>query len=131
MDAAEFEQAKGLYQLMVLAAWADGELAQAELLVEGALIAASPELRALPGKGVLAQEAKALLDQLGLAAALTQVAALLRDQAHREAAFAACARVLEADGTIARAEFLALTRLRELFGLSDATTARLLRQAAK
>jgi hypothetical protein len=115
--------ARLIFQLTVITAWCDGRLKDAEA-------------RELEAQGLsqeetigLALEAKEKLDRLGLAGALSEVAAGLLGRDPRERAFVACARILEADGTIAREEFQVLARLRTLFALGPEDVSRLLQSA--
>ena len=124
-------QARSTFQLMVLAAWADGEMAAAEVLVTDEIIGRAPELHQLDGKQDLARQAKERLDEEGLDAALAKAADGLTDRTHRELAFVYCARVLEADGEIAQEEFRVLTVLKRLFSLTEEDLARLLAEAAR
>ena len=126
MDA---EQARGIYQLLTLSAWADGQIDPAETRVAEEFVAQIPELS--PVAGALAAEAKALVDRLGIDAALSQIASHVLDPEVRELAFLYCARLIEADGKIARAEFGVLLRLRALFALDDEAVARLLTLAGQ
>jgi tellurite resistance protein len=115
------EQARSIYQLMMLTAWADGCLEAPEALVAEAVL----------GDGALADRAKKRLDQLGLERALAETAVGLADAGHRELAFVCCARILEADGIIAQEEFKLLSQLKALFGLSTSDVTRLLQRAAR
>jgi uncharacterized tellurite resistance protein B-like protein len=125
------EQARSIYELMMITAWADGCLEASEALVAEAVQGDVPELRQLPDRGALADRAKKRLDQLGLERALAETAAGLADAGHRELAFICCARILEADGVIAQEEFKLLSQLKALFGLSASDVARLLQRAAR
>lgn len=119
------EQARCIYELMMLTAWADGRLEASEALVAEAVVAEVPELLAVPDKVQLAERAHGRLAQAGLRGALAETARGLRPE-HRELAFVCCARVLEADGIIAREEFQVLAELKALFGLDAAAISRLL-----
>jgi len=127
----DLAQARSLYELMMLTAWADGRLEASETLVADALRSELPELHKVRDHAALADSAKARLQKLGLKRALTEVAAPLRDPADRELAFVCCARVLEADGIIAKEEFQVLAALKALFGFGSEDVARLLRSAAE
>lgn len=119
-----------IYELMMLTAWADGRLDVTEALVAEAVLGDVPQLRDLPGRGQIADEARARLERLGLEQALSESAAQLPEQGDRELAFVCCARILEADGVIAQEEFKVLSRLKAAFGLSAPDVARLLQRAA-
>ncbi|GAC1339112.1 MAG: hypothetical protein NVSMB23_07670 [Myxococcales bacterium] len=127
----DLDQTRSIYQLMVLTAWADGDLDPSEVIASHGLLVEFPELQGVHDQGKLARKAKDRLDAVGLTDALGEAAEGLRDRAHQERAFLCCARVLEADGRISVEEFGVLAALRELFGLSNEDVARLLTQAAR
>lgn len=124
-------QARSIFELMMLTAWADGHLEVSESVIAAAVLDELPELRALPGLADLGARARERLEEQGIPAALAEVAQGLHDTAHRELAFVCCARVLEADGIIAREEFQVLAELKALFDLGHADVARLLQKAAR
>jgi uncharacterized tellurite resistance protein B-like protein len=111
--------ARSIHGLLVLTAWADGQIDATELLVEHAILGEVPELAALNDKRGLADAAKQALDELGLDAAVAQIAAPLRTREDQELAFSSCVRILEADGVIAPEEFRVLRILRRLFGFTQ------------
>ena len=122
------QDARRIYQLLVVAMWSDGHAHEREVEALGDITAAFPELARVQSPE-LAREAKQLLDARGLADAVAELAAPLQDRAARELAFTSCARLLEADRVIARQEFQVLARLRVLFELNAADVARLLGRA--
>jgi len=123
------EQARAIYELMMITAWADGRLDMSETLVTESVIADVPELLAVPDKREVAASARERLERLGLRSALKETAEGLGEAWHRELAFVCCAHVLEADGIIAQEEFTVLVELRNIFGLRSEDVARLLRKA--
>lgn len=127
----DLDQARSIYELMVLTAWADGHMHPSEELASSGLLVRFPELLRVHDPDKLAAQAKARIDAVGLTTALDEAAGGLRDQAHRERAFVCCARMLEADGKISVEEFGILAALRELFGLSSEDIARLLEVVAR
>jgi len=112
------QRARSIHGLLVLTAWADGQIVAPEVLVEHAILAEVPELAALYDKRGLADAAKRALDELGLDAAVAQIAEPLRTRQDQELAFLCCVRMLEAHGVIAPEEFRVLRILRRLFGFS-------------
>jgi len=123
------QQARAVYELMMITAWADGRLEMTETLVTEAVIAEVPELLKLPDKDQISTRAREQLRRLGLRPALEAAAASLGEAWHRELAFTCCARVLEADGIIAQEEFSVLVELRKIFGLRSEDVTRLLKKA--
>lgn len=113
------QRARSIHGLLVLTAWADGRIVAPEVLVEHAVVAEVPELTYLYDKRGLADAAKRALDELGLDAAVAQIAEPLRTRADQELAFLCCVRMLEADGVIAPEEFRVLRILRRLFGFTE------------
>jgi uncharacterized tellurite resistance protein B-like protein len=127
----DLDQARSIYELMILTAWADGHLHPSEELASNGLLVQFPELLRVHDPDKLAEQVKNRLDTVGLTAALDEAAAGLRDKAHRERAFVCCARMLEADGKISVEEFGVLAALRELFALTNDDVARLLQEAER
>src|SRR5438874_698423 len=120
------QRARSIYGLLALTAWADGRIHPSELLVEHAILDEVPELASLPDKLDVADDAKRALDEIGLDAAVAQIASTLQTRDDQELAFACCVRILEADGIIAPEEFRVLRILRKLFGLTQNDVNRLI-----
>ena len=120
------QRARSIYGLLALTAWADGSIHPRELLAEHAILDEVPELEALPDKLDIADDAKRVLDEIGLDAAVAQVASGLETQEDQELAFACCVRILEADGVIAPEEFRVLRILRKIFSLTQDDVNRLI-----
>jgi hypothetical protein len=120
------QRARSIHGLLVLTAWADGRVVPPEVFVEHAVLAEVPELAALYDKHGLADAAKRALDELGLDAAVAQIAEPLQTREDQELAFVSCVRMLEADGVIAPEEFRVLRILRRLFGLTPDDVKRLI-----
>src|SRR4051794_22225331 len=96
--------AKRIYELMVLTAWADGTVEAAEALAVHELIAGRPEFSALTGKSEISRAVKARIDEKGLEDALRETASGLKSRDERELAFSFCAQVLHADGDMGAEE---------------------------
>ena len=120
------QRARSIHGLLVLTAWADGRIVRPELEVEQAILDDVPELAALEDRRGLGDAAKRTLDELGLDAAVAQIAEPLREREDQELAFTCCVRILEADGVIAPEEFRVLRILRRLFGFTQDEVNRLL-----
>src|SRR5260370_8086349 len=112
------EQARAIYELMMIPAWADGRLDMSETLVTESVIADVPELLAVPDKREVAASARERLERLGLRSALKETAEGLGEAWHRELAFVGCPHVREAGGVIAPQEFTVLGALRNTFRLA-------------
>ena len=113
------QRARNIYGLLALTAWADGR-------IQHAILDEVPELASLPDKLDVADDAKRALDEMGLDAAVAQIASTLQTRDDQELAFACCVRILEADGIIAPEEFRVLRILRKLFGLTQNDVNRLI-----
>ena len=120
------QRVRSIHGLLVLTAWADGRIVEPELAVEQAILDDVPELAALEDRRGLGAAAKRALDELGLDAAVAQIAEPLREREDQELAFICCVRILEADGVIAPEEFRVLRILRRLFGFSQDEVNRLI-----
>jgi len=120
------QRARSIHGLLILTAWADSRVVPPEVLLEHAVLTELPDLAALSDKRGLAEAAKRALDELGLDAAVAQIAEPLRTREDQELAFICCVRMLEADGVIAPEEFRVLRILRRLFGFTQDEVNRLI-----
>jgi tellurite resistance protein len=120
------EQAKHIYQLMVLTAWVDGSVDASEALAVHEIVAALPAFKDIGSKTELSKAVKARIDEKGAEAALRETAVLLTEPADRELAFRCCAKVLDSDGEMGMEEADALATLQELFGFSGEDVTRLM-----
>ena len=120
------QRARSIHGLLVLTAWADGRIVVPELEVEQKILDDVPELAALDDRRGLGDAAKRTLDEMGLDAAVAQIAEPLRAREDQELAFTCCVRILEADGVIAPEEFRVLRILRRLFGFTQDEVNRLI-----
>jgi Tellurite resistance protein TerB len=120
------QRARSVYGLLILTAWADSLIVEPEVLLERTVLSELPGLAALYDKRGLADAAKQALDELGLDAAVAQIAEPLRTREDQEVAFVCCVRMLEADGVIAQEEFRVLRILRRLFGFTPDEVKRLI-----
>jgi tellurite resistance protein len=109
--------ARRIYELMVLIAWADGRVQPEEALEVHHIVASDPAFAQLGNKGEIARGIRARIEEKGLDASLREAAAAISDD-DRELAFRFCAKVLNADGRLAGEEADVLATLQELFGLS-------------
>ena len=96
------------------------------MLLERTVITELPDLTGLYDKRGLAEDTKRALDELGLDAAVAQIAEPLRAREDQELAFVCCVRMLEADGVIAPEEFRVMRILRRLFGFTPDEVKRLI-----
>ena len=119
------QRARSIYGLLILTAWADDLIVEPEVLLERTVVSELPGLAALYDKRRLADAAKQALDELGLDAAVAQIAEPLRTREDQELAFVCCVRMLEADGVIAPEEFRVMRILRRLFGFTESEVRRL------
>jgi uncharacterized tellurite resistance protein B-like protein len=120
------ERVRSIHGLLVLTAWADGRIVAPEIAMEQVILDELPELAALEDRRGLGDAAKRTLDELGLDAAVAQIAGPLQTREDQELAFVCCVRILEADGVIAPEEFRVLRILRRLWGFSQDEVNRLI-----
>jgi uncharacterized tellurite resistance protein B-like protein len=120
------KQARKVVQLMVLAAWADGQVAGSEAIAIQRLISEVPLLEGVGPIAELARDARAGLTEKGMDESMVSAASGLRDRDYKELAFQCCARVTGADSVLAAEEEEFLKRLQQLFALSVDDIRRLL-----
>lgn len=116
---------------MVLTAWADGHLHELERRMATHLLEEVPELRDLPGRETLAQQALDLLGRAGIRAAVDEVASGLEDARVERLAIVCCAHVLAADGRLAPEEFAVISQLRQRFSMAVTEVRAILVEAAR
>lgn len=119
------KDARRIYELMVLAAWADGRVQPEEALAVHQLVAADPAFARLGNKAEISRDIQSRIAEKGLEAALREAAAAIA-QGDREFAFHCCARVVSADGEMAGEDAEVLGTLQEVFGLSGDAVKRLI-----
>jgi hypothetical protein len=123
---ADLEQAKHVFEAVVLTALSDGETHASEARFIADLGHLHPEFGQVAGLDKLAQAVAVRLHADGLEACLVRVAAGLRDRRYQELSFQLCARVMKADGVTQGEEALVLGTLQEKFGFTPADVRRLL-----
>lgn len=121
-------QAKSIYELMVLTAWADGKVEASEALLVHEIVASIPAFQQIGSKSALSQAVRARIVEQGLEVAVRASAGSLQDRDSRELAFRCCARVLDADGEVSGEEAEVLATLQEVFSLSGEDVTRLMSQ---
>jgi uncharacterized tellurite resistance protein B-like protein len=119
--------ARQIYELMVLTAWADGRVQPEEALAVHRIVAGDAAFAQLANKGEISRAVKARIDEQGLESALRETASAIPED-DRELAFRYCARVLNADGEMVAEDAEVLGSLQELFGLSGEVVKRLMRE---
>jgi hypothetical protein len=118
--------ARPIYELLVLSVWADGKVRPDEVLAVQRIVAADESLSRLANRSELARGIKERIVAQGIDAVLREAASAVAPE-DRELAFRLCADVLKADGEMAGEDADALGTLQELFGLSAAAVAKLMR----
>lgn len=123
---ADPAQARCVVELMILTAWADGELVGAETALVQELIGRLPLLRGVGSLREMGGAAKERLDRLGFEACVREAAESILDDEHRQLAYRCCARVMGADGKLQVEEHVLLRWLQDLFGFTPEDVERLL-----
>ena len=118
--------ARPIYELMVLAVWADGKVQPDEALALQRIVSADPAFARLGDRSALARAVRQRIGSQGLDSALRAGAAAIVPE-DRELAFRFCARVLNADGEMGGEDAEVLGTLQELFELSGEAVTRLIR----
>ena len=119
--------ARPIYELMVLAVWADGKVQPDEVLAVQRIVSSDPAFAQLGDRSAIARAVRARIASQGLDSALREAATSIAPE-DREIAFRYCARVLNADGEMGAEDADVLGTLQELFALSGPDVARLIRQ---
>jgi len=119
-------QARCVVEMMVLSAWADGQVEGSEALAIQRLVAGNPLLEGVGVVSEIARETRRWLLGEGMDACLAAAAAGLTDADYREVAFRCCARVMGADRLYPPEEESVLGRIQHLLQLSDSDAGRLL-----
>lgn len=130
MATVDLQQAKHVFQLLILTAIADDDADGIEAFVIGELRREHPVLAALPDVSEIAVEIRERAAHIGIDNAIRACAAGLVDLYYRETAFVLCARVMRADGESEGDEATLLGTLQELFGFSPEDVVRLLATSA-
>jgi uncharacterized tellurite resistance protein B-like protein len=120
------QDARRIYELMVLTAWADGKVQAEEALAVHRIAAADPAFAQVGNKSEISRAIQKRISEKGLDASLREAASAIAE-ADRELAFRCCARVLSADGDLAVEDAQVLDTLQELFSLSGEAVKRLMR----
>jgi uncharacterized tellurite resistance protein B-like protein len=120
------QEARPIYELLVLSVWADGKVRPEEVLAVQRIVAADETLSRLGNRSELARAVKERIAAQGLDAVLREAASAVAPE-DRELAFRLCAQVVNADGEMAGEDADVLGTLQELFGLQAEAVARLIR----
>lgn len=120
------EQAKRIFQAIVLICIADGKIAEAEQKFLQELREKHPLFSSLQDPKAIATEIRDKLKAEGIDACLQEIATIVIDRDYRELCFRLCAEMMEADADAGGEEADALGTLQELFGFNPADVKRLL-----
>ena len=122
----DLEQAKHVFQAIILTAIADGQADGMEAQMVGKLRKENPFLEELSDIREIGLEIKTRAEHIGAEPALRAVAAGIKDRDYRETAFRLCAQVMGADGETDMEEAELLGTLQELWEFTPADVKRLL-----
>ena len=118
--------ARPIYELMVLAVWADGKVQPDEVLAVQRIVSADPDFARLADRSGIVRAARERIASQGFDSTLRAAASTIPPE-DRELAFRLCARVLNADGEMGGEDAEMLGTLQELFQLSGEAVTRLIR----
>lgn len=130
-EAIDPEQAKLVFQAVVLTALADGQTTQEEMAEIAALRTREPIIAAVADPKAAGLEIRNQFLEHGIDVCAQELAAGLTDRRYQEAAFRLCAKVMEADHDTAIEEALLLGTLQELFRFTPEDVKRLMEGAEK
>lgn len=131
MAANDPEQAKRVFQAVVLTVLADSEPDAKEAAVVAKIRQDFPELGGLPDIQGIGREVRVKFEGLGLEETAREVAGGIVDREYRELAFVCAARVMQADGETDLEEAELLGIFQELFAFSGDDVKRLLAQSQR
>lgn len=120
------EQAKRIFQAIVLICIADGKIAEPEQQFLKDLRSKHPLFSSLQDPKAISLEIRDKIQAQGIEACLQEIATIVVDRDYRELCFRLCAEMMEADADAGGEEADALGTLQELFGFNAADVKRLL-----
>lgn len=125
----DLQQAKHVFQAMILTVVADGRPELVEAGVIAKLRAEYPVVAALPSIAEIGRELRDRYLHIGMQATATAIANGIYDREYRELAFVLCAKVMLADGETDLEEAEVLGLFQELFGFTPDDVKRLIHRA--
>ena len=120
------DDAKHVFQAVVMTALADGKYEPAEARMVTELVRLDPGFAAIVDPQTVAQDIALRFRRDGLEACLAGIARGISAPAERERAFRLCAQVMGVDGETSGEEALLLGTMQELFGFSNEDVRRLI-----
>lgn len=127
----DLEQAKHVFQAVILTVIADGSPDTAEAVAIAKIRQDFPQIAALPDISEIGRELRARYTSLGLETCARAIAGGLRDRDYKELAFVLCARVMQADGETDMEEAELLGFFQELFAFTADDVKTLIARANK
>lgn len=120
------DDARHVFELLILAAMADGERGAAEAKTVAAIRKETPMLAALTDAGAIGTAIDARAKEIGVEPAAREVAAKITDRGTRELVMKLVARVSQGDGELDVEEATLLLLLQKVFGFTDQELDRIL-----
>lgn len=118
--------ARHVFELVILAAMADGERGGEEAKTVAAIRKETPMLAALADVATIGREIDARAKLIGVEPAAREVAAKITERSTQELVMKLCAQVSQGDGELDVEEATLLLLLQKVFGFSDADLDRIL-----
>lgn len=112
--------ARHVFELVILAAMADGERGGEEAKTVAAIRKDTPLLATLSDLATIGREIDARAKAIGVEPTAREVAAKITDRSTQELVMKLCARVSQGDGELDVEEATLLLLLQKVFGFSDA-----------
>ena len=120
------DDARHVFELLILAAMADGERGAAEAKTVAAIRKETPILAALSDAGAIGVAIDARAKEIGVEPAAREVAAKITDRGTRELVMKLVARVSQGDGELDVEEATLLLLLQKVFAFTDEELDRIL-----
>ena len=118
--------ARHVFELVILAAMADGERGGAEAKTVAAIRKETPMLASLPDIAAIGTQIDARAKEIGVEPAAREVATKITDRTTQELVMKLVARVAQGDGELDVEEATLLLLLQKVFGFTDADLDRIL-----
>lgn len=114
----DLEQAKHVFQAVILTVLSNGTADAAEAVVIAKIRSDFPQIAALPDIGAIGKEVRTRYQGIGMEACARAVANGIYDRDYRELAFVLCVKVMQADGETDLEEAELLGLFQELFSFT-------------
>lgn len=129
MAQTDLEQAKHVFQAVILTVIADGKPDTAEAVVIARIRQEYPQIAELPDIGEIGKELRTRYTSIGLESCARAIASGIKDRDYQELCFVLCVKAMQADGETDMEEAELLGLFQELFAFGADDVKRLIARA--